>query len=136
VGSLLPFLPLMYEEICFKRISGSWILPQVTKSCIRFETSVKPNYKFIFWSSENAKWQCTMKLRFLNSFSSHKSRCTSNHNKEKETTQRLENHPTISGKHPIVLGSFKITCYPKNNIKMKDGNGWLANAAGEYGKYA
>jgi len=58
---------LMYEEVGFKKSSGSWILPQITKSCIRFETTVKPNYKFIFHNSENAKWQCTMKPSFLNS---------------------------------------------------------------------
>ncbi len=61
---------------------------------------------------------------------------TSNHSKKKETTQRLENRSTISGKHPIVLGSSKITCYPKNNIKIKHGFGWSANAPGEYWKYA
>jgi hypothetical protein len=48
----------------------------------------------------------------------------------------LENHPTISGKHLIVLTSFKIICYPKNNIKIMDGFGLLANVAREYGKYA
>jgi hypothetical protein len=61
--------------------------------------------------------------QFSEFFGSHKSRCTNNHSKKKETTQRLENHPTISGKHPIVLGFSKITCYPKNNIKIKHGFG-------------
>jgi hypothetical protein len=65
-----------------------------------------------------------MKPSFLNSSAAiNQGALTITVRRKKETTQRLENHPTISGKHPIILGSSKITCYPKNNIKIKHGFG-------------
>jgi hypothetical protein len=50
--------------------------------------------------------------------------------RRKKLFRGLGNHPTIFSKHPIVLASFKINFYLKNNIKIKDGFGWLENSKG------